>query len=739
MRIARIFSIGNLIALISTLSAQVTIGTTTIPKDSMIVYLAIGHSNMNGRGEKDKNIHPRCWNYRIDSDNHAWEPAVDSIHSQHLNTNCRSQYYGRGSMSFQFIKKMAEAYPCYHFGLIMNGNTKGTINCDPHSNSCEHSGGNNYYRKGGALYEELINCALEIKDKVTIAGIVAQIGYIESRECEARAYTFADDVAETVENMRSDLGLPDIPFLIGKYEETARDKTPYRDDVIEQIWSIPGILSKSEVINSDGPYYDGHHYNLEGNRLWADSATAIMVRNGWGPSCEPLTDNQPPSRPQNLTLLSHTATTVTLEWDASNDNVEVCTYTIYEGSQSIHQTGGDSTRATIENLDPETDYTFTVRAKDEAGNESQSSNSISVTTGVLNYVSVPFAVNCGGDGSGEFEGDKAWTIDSDYGYYDLPGADYPSFATCKIEPIAQTSDDEIFQRVRFRDFGYKFRIRNGAYLVSLLFAELWHSAPEDRLFGIKIQGEELPGMPFDIFTNADGRAIAHTLSHKAVVGEKMLDIQFIRSHTEAPIVSGIKIESSPVYILSYPNETVRFNHGETITITWTTDTSIINEALVDFSPDAGITWHAVNDETLRPGDASWEGCLWEIPRTVDNEELNSDKCLVRVRDYEKTFIDYSDEYFSIGNPETHARQLSFKDAVSPLITVSRHTVMIAGFSGQSRGLKIYDSRGICVYAATCSAQQPAIIDKTLLPEGVYIITITGKNSRFTNKRQFIYR
>ncbi|WP_422656916.1 fibronectin type III domain-containing protein [Paenibacillus sp. EC2-1] len=94
----------------------------------------------------------------------------------------------------------------------------------------------------------------------------------------------------------------------------------------------------------------------------------------------PVPDTQPPTVPTNLALLSKTSTTVNLSWTSSTDNVAVTGYTISYGSQMLNVTG---TSATITGLIPDTNYVFTVKAKDAAGNQSAASSQLTVKTDVV--------------------------------------------------------------------------------------------------------------------------------------------------------------------------------------------------------------------------------------------------------------------------------------------------------------------------------------------------------------------
>ncbi|MEH0417099.1 carbohydrate binding domain-containing protein [Streptomyces sp. B21-083] len=89
-------------------------------------------------------------------------------------------------------------------------------------------------------------------------------------------------------------------------------------------------------------------------------------------------DTQAPTAPGTLRSTAKSSSTVSLTWNAASDNVGVTAYDIYRGASQVQSVSG--TTATVSGLSPSTAYSFSVKARDAAGNVSAASNSVSVTT-----------------------------------------------------------------------------------------------------------------------------------------------------------------------------------------------------------------------------------------------------------------------------------------------------------------------------------------------------------------------
>ncbi|MEW7278470.1 reprolysin-like metallopeptidase [Aquimarina sp. 2201CG1-2-11] len=89
-------------------------------------------------------------------------------------------------------------------------------------------------------------------------------------------------------------------------------------------------------------------------------------------------DTEPPSDPTNLVGSNLTHATIDLSWNPSTDNVAINGYDVYQGNTVIATV--PETTYLVTGLTPETEYSFRIRAKDVAGNESGFSNTVTVTT-----------------------------------------------------------------------------------------------------------------------------------------------------------------------------------------------------------------------------------------------------------------------------------------------------------------------------------------------------------------------
>lgn len=283
---AAVFSV-----LCSTASHAVQLGEENVPKQKFVVYLFIGHSNMAGWSEiADHEIHPRGWHFRLPEK--LWEPAMAPLNPLPMGDG------EHGGPGMPFIKEMVTLYPNHYIGVLQNAEVGATVRWS-------WADKNHRYQKGVPLYDDTIAAAKQVSQEATLGGIICMLGWVESiistsspeSNADAKyAKSFLVDIQQMVATIRADLGQPELPFLIGMYQEGAPTTPPHRDLVISELAKIPGTVPFSAIVDSEGPYVDKSHYTYEGQVNWAKAAAAIIVEQGWfpegnkGPDASVVTD-----------------------------------------------------------------------------------------------------------------------------------------------------------------------------------------------------------------------------------------------------------------------------------------------------------------------------------------------------------------------------------------------------------------------------------------------------------------
>lgn len=123
------------------------------------------------------------------------------------------------------------------------------------------------------------------------------------------------------------------------------------------------------------------------------------------------TDTTAPSTP-TLSASGTTQTSTNLSWTASTDNVGVTGYDVYRGTTLLTTVTG--TTYTVTGLTASTAYTFSVRAKDAAGNVSASSNTVNVTTlANTTDTTAPSTPTLSASGTTQTSTNLSWTVSTD--------------------------------------------------------------------------------------------------------------------------------------------------------------------------------------------------------------------------------------------------------------------------------------------------------------------------------------
>jgi hypothetical protein len=196
------------------------------------------------------------------------------------------------------------------------------------------------------------------------------------------------------------------------------------------------------------------------------------------------------------------------------------------------------------------------------------------------------------------------------------------------------------------------------------FAEYWRTEAGGRVFDVHVNGNEIPECPVDIFA-AVGPATAYTITWSGVVPDGLLAIDFV-AVVSNPMLSGLVVEQAPPYAITSPRGGESYAVGQQIVITWST-LPVVDNAMVEISPDEGETWHLLNQNSITPDDtAAWEHFPFVVPAQLGGQSMVSDRCLVRIRDYDNLHFVDCPGLFSITASDAVAAALPRNGAAATL-------------------------------------------------------------------------
>mgnify|MGYP001166267320 FL=1 len=160
----------------------------------------------------------------------------------------------------------------------------------------------------------------------------------------------------------------------------------------------------------------------------------------------------------------------------------------------------------------------------------------------------PLKINNGGSGYGDYLPDQEWGPDVEYGFTD------GNFVSVS-EPIDNTDDDIIYQTCLNRTAGYKVRVPNGTYTVSLKLSENYYSTSDARTYDLVLE-DSLVIENLDVFSSVGMNYAYDVIINDIEVFDHQLDFYFssgaygIGYVTAGPFVNGLVVEQSSIFPLS---------------------------------------------------------------------------------------------------------------------------------------------------------------------------------------------
>ncbi|MFI8089285.1 cellulase family glycosylhydrolase [Streptomyces sp. NPDC086080] len=209
----------------------------------------------------------------------------------------------------------------------------------------------------------------------------------------------------------------ELPIVVGEFGHDHSDGNPDEDTILAVTRQLGlGYLGWSWSGNGGGVEYLDMVTNFDPDQLTSWGERLFNGADGIAATSEeaavfgsgPGDDTTAPTAPGTPSASAVTASSVTLSWGAATDAVGVTGYDVVRvsgGTESAAVTT-TGTSATVTGLSPDTSYTFAVYARDAAGNRSQRSATVTVSTsagGTTGACEVGYRVT--GEWPGGFQGE----------------------------------------------------------------------------------------------------------------------------------------------------------------------------------------------------------------------------------------------------------------------------------------------------------------------------------------------
>jgi hypothetical protein len=262
----------------------INIGGNVVAKENAIAFLHFGHSNMAGRGVDPPATRPYFFGT---PDPHGWmyhsglgfEPAVEPKTAGDGGNMINGMVSGGPGTAL--VKEAAALAPDKYF--ISVGFGQNSAYCSE-------------FLPGALYYNKVMAGAMEIKDKVTWAGIMIYLGITERHGTQADIDGYPQCINKLVTQIRTDLGEPNLPLMLNDYEMgTTGPLAPgsaFYTAIRPKILMVPSVVSNSVIIPTDNPIVqiqidnsttDWHHFSLDGHKEYVRRMLATMQQKGWFP------------------------------------------------------------------------------------------------------------------------------------------------------------------------------------------------------------------------------------------------------------------------------------------------------------------------------------------------------------------------------------------------------------------------------------------------------------------------
>jgi hypothetical protein len=258
-------------------SWAIKLGATDVPKSKIWAYILVGNSALSGRDPvRDTVISPYAWKYVLYNNNplipiYTFQPAKEPLCQDVRNDG------SKGGPSLPFLKKMSEKFPDYYFVSLQKSGAAWT---------CK-----NMFIRGQPQYDSVIAPAKKLKDSVTIAAIISMFGLVEVEGSASGVESYPADVKTMVDQMRTDLGMPTLPYIHSGYPVLAQGSyavtTANGSKLVQNEKTIPQTVTNCVLIPTDSLtiYQDNFlsHFDRAGNVKWGSRVVDSLISRKWTP------------------------------------------------------------------------------------------------------------------------------------------------------------------------------------------------------------------------------------------------------------------------------------------------------------------------------------------------------------------------------------------------------------------------------------------------------------------------
>lgn len=204
------------------------------------IYLAIGQSNMAGRAEVPSGLSGEIPGVYLftGSDMNPWLPAKNPLNL--YSTIRKEESMQRLSPAYAFARYVAKKSTA-RVGLVVNARGGSALS---------------EWMPGTSFYQDIVMRARQAMEYGTIKGVIWHQGESDV----ARADVYITQFAEFINALRQDLGLPNLPVVVGQLAPGNSDRESFNRILVQ----MPDQISNSSVVSSKSTTtFDDVHFDTK--------------------------------------------------------------------------------------------------------------------------------------------------------------------------------------------------------------------------------------------------------------------------------------------------------------------------------------------------------------------------------------------------------------------------------------------------------------------------------------------